>query len=176
LEHKAFVFDWDGFHRELSSILSASLDDGSPDVLRSFVNTNIALLRDPYEGESLDASWESMIEHPDPHQYGDVALTKYYDPQQDIGLGFDWEKIQGMLARELGGNAALLLGTPFGPSGNFFDPGKQGSYFQSPSMVKENIGIVRKLRSRAHLLDVLPAVEAMFRSSEVSEKGLYVTF
>ncbi|MBD2740414.1 hypothetical protein [Coleofasciculus sp. FACHB-1120] len=134
MEHKAFVFDYDSFIYELSNILRNALLTNNNEKLVSFIKQNINSLKDPYEGEALNTSWETMVEPKDPHQYGDFALMKFYDPQDDIGLGamWEWENIQKIFKKECGKNS-VILGTPFGSKDNYFDPGKMGSYFQSKS-------------------------------------------
>src|ERR1051326_1231389 len=98
MEHKAFLFDYDAFDGELRAILEGALLSGACGGLVSFINANLGDLRDPYEGEPLGADWETMIETQDAHQYGDFALTKYYDPTADMGLGGAWDNIQELIA------------------------------------------------------------------------------
>ena len=81
----------------------------------SFINANLGDLRDPYEGEPLGADWESLIETGDAHQYGDVALTKYYDPLADIGLGASWERVQELVANDPTLMESPILGSTIGP-------------------------------------------------------------
>jgi len=175
MEHKAFVLDYGAFERELAPILLNALDTGAVRDLVGFINSNLERLKDPYEGDPLDADWESMIETRDPHQYGDFALTKYYDPQTDIGLGQVWESIEETLTKEVGeGQAqAIVLGRPFGPPQNYFNPGKMGSYFQSPSEVKKNLQKLESLQSSARVPTAVARLKSIF---DTSGKGLYVTF
>lgn len=62
LEHKAFVFDFYGFRGELKPILESSLLSGDISSLYEFIIANKDILVDPYQGETLDESWEDMIE------------------------------------------------------------------------------------------------------------------
>lgn len=176
MEHKAYVFDYERFSRELAGLLEASLEDGRTDRLRRFVVDHRDQLKDPYGGEPLDADWESLIETRDVHQYGDFALTKYYDPGEDVGLGRDWERVRAVFAREQPGDLTLFLGAPLGPKDRLFDPGKLGSYFQTPDRVRAHLDLLRPLRSRIPLGDVLPSLIAMFDRAAAEGKGLYVTF
>src|SRR5947209_5298245 len=130
MEHKAFVLDYQSFCRELRPLLEAALAGGDCRGLVYFINENFVLLRDPYEGKPLPTRWEAILEFKDAHQYGDIALTKYYDPAADIGLGGAWECIQMMIAAAGNSDESPVLGTPIGPQTSPFDPGKMGSYFQ----------------------------------------------
>jgi hypothetical protein len=147
MEHKAFIFDYDSFSRELKPILETALQSGNSERLIVFIEANHAQLKDPYEGEPLDENWMETIDSQDPHQFGDFALTKYYDPANDTGLGADWQRVQDILPQDL--TESPILGTPLGPKGNLFDPGKMGSYFQANDQVSRNIEYLRTcVRSR----------------------------
>ena len=74
MEHKAFIFDYGQFERELLPVLHDALASGECRALISFIRRNIDSLTDPSEGEPLTDDWEGMIEMKDAHQYGDFAL------------------------------------------------------------------------------------------------------
>lgn len=169
MEHKAYIFDYDKFKIELLDSLVLSLETGDYSQLKIFITKNIYYLRDPYEGESLHKDWEKMIETFDPHQYGDFAITKYYDPSKDIGLGADWESIHELTAGQFVPSESPILGTPIGPKDNLFDPGKMGSYFQSAAQVKKNLIFIRTLAETE-------PVEKMLANAASLNMGLYVTF
>jgi hypothetical protein len=138
MDHKAFVFDYRSFELELKEILEAALDRNEIKDLNDFISANIIYLKDPDNEEHLSKNWRERLEnYRYPHNYGDFALTKFYDPNENIGLGSDWPQIDGILAGE-SKSCIALLGRPIGKNGNYFDPGKMGSYFQSLSMVSEN--------------------------------------
>ena len=173
MEHKAYLFDWGEFERELRAVLEEALrsEDGSAVV--EFIAEHVAALKDPYEGEALSLEWEQMLESKDVHRYGDFALTKYYDPTADIGLGYEWEEAQEALAK-LGFDVSLVLGGVVGTKGNPFDPGKLGSYFQSERMVEENR---RRLEGRRGMdSERVARVLEMFALAGDAGNGLYVTF
>jgi hypothetical protein len=131
MEHKAFVFDYHAFQEQLSIVLREALGAGRVSALPEFIKRNIGALRDPNTGERLGVDWESAVVPKDVHQYADVALTKFYDPSRDRGLGYRWEELQEALARhDL--MPSILLGSAFGFARNYFDPGKMGAYFQTP--------------------------------------------
>lgn len=172
MEHKAFLFDFEAFETELRPILEWALRSSDDRALVSFIQANLADLRDPYEGEPLNANWESLITMHDAHQYGDFALTKYYDPAVDIGLGSAWNAFQEWFAEMSPAGESPILGSPIGPMDAPFDPGKMGSYFQSAARVRENLKYLRRL-PRAH--DVGSAIEMLRTAADVNA-GVYVTF
>ena len=107
-------------------------------------------------------------------QYGDFAITKYYNPEHDIGIGYDWERLDDLL---LNVDTSPFLGTLFGSSGNYFDPGKQGSYFQSPEKVKNNLELLDSLsKEKLGNLPGIAILKKMLSDASVLEKGLYTTF
>jgi hypothetical protein len=173
MTHKAFVFDYEAFESELKEILEAALDLNEIEGLENFITLNINSLTDPYEGECLSENWDVMLEYRDPHEYGDFALTKFYNPIEDIGLGYDWIEIQDLLS----GEYISILGNLIGKDNNYFDPGKMGSYFQSLRMVTENkskIDILMNNKS-AYIASLAP-VACMFDAAIVLNKGLYISF
>jgi hypothetical protein len=175
MEHKAFLFDYDSFDRELRAILEDALRSGDHSRLVSFINANLGDLRDPYEGEPLNAGWEAMIEMQDPHQYGDFALTKYYNPTADIGLGAAWENLQELIANDPALTESPILGSTIGPQDDPFDPGKMGSYFQSAQQVRQNRRYLLDLAKKGQTEDLKRAIQ-MLDQAAGAETGLYVTF
>jgi len=171
-EHKAFLFDFDRFNSELRPLLVAALESGDLTGLVSFIGANLSELKDPYEGEPLTADWQKLIETRDAHQLGDFALTKYYDPQDDRGLGSEWQAVQDIIAKNL--KESPILGTAVGPKGNLFDPGKMGSYFQSSAQVRSNIAKLAALSSSNG--KSMTRAMAMLEAAEEAGTGLYVTF
>ena len=76
---------------------------------------------------TFDAEW-----------YGDLALTKYYRFDEEMGLGYGWNVLLSYL-RTVPGIAEVaddfVMGFPFGPDDCSFDPGKQGTGFMRASFV-----------------------------------------
>lgn len=175
MEHKAFVFDYLTFDRELRAILEDALATGDSSEVVSFINANLSNLRDPYEGEPLGNDWESFIDTHDAHQYGDFALTKYYDPLADKGLGTSWESAQEMIAVNTTLKESPILGSTIGPKDEPFDPGKMGSYFQSPRQVRESYEYMLEIAAKIPSGDLTKAVQ-MLEEARKSENGLYITF
>lgn len=174
MEHKAFLFDFEKFSGELLPILEHAVATGDCEQLRDFILTNRVELSDPYEGEPLGDEWEAMIETRDPHQYGDFALTKYYSPTEDIGLGFTWREAQERLGGVLQQGESPILGIPLISDGNIFDPGKMGSYFQPADVVRRNLRILEALRR--DIGEICDKPIQLLRLAADLGKGLYITF
>ena len=170
MEHKAYIFDHFRFAQELEPILRAALHWNRCAELVAFVEEDLRSFSDPYEGEPLRDHWQEMVNPPDVHQYGDFALTKYYQPASDIGLGEAWIAIHEYLQAAPVARSAIL-GTTIEEDGVVFDPGKMGSYIQSASDVVQNITLIRASRSD----ELAPALEMLEEASKLS-RGLYVTF
>ena len=176
MEHKAFVFDHDAFDRELRPTLERALSSHDISGLVAFINANSGQLFDPYEGEPLGEGWEVMIETPDAHQYGDFALTKYYDPTVDIGLGVLWERVQELISNDPTLVESPILGTVVGPGDAPFDPGKMGAYFQSAEQVRRHYHSLMGFQQLFPNDDNLKKAIQMLAQAKNAERGLYVTF
>ena len=134
MEHKAFAFDWNAFQRHLAPILRDALSSDSVAGLAAFIAHHRQSLTDPYEGEPLPEDWSSLMENRDVQDHGDFALTLYYSPTADFGIGDSWVALSDGYPV-----ARSLLGEPFGPAANLFDPGRMGSYFQRPDAVSKSL-------------------------------------
>ena len=123
MEHKAYAFDWSDFDSHLHSILVKALTTNHTIDLEAFIDKHVAELTDPYQGEPLTTDWRDTMENQDVHEYGDFALTKFYDPSDSFGLGYEWMR----LSEELPVDAAnAVLGVSIGPLANVFNPGRYG--------------------------------------------------
>ncbi|WP_335152798.1 hypothetical protein [Nostoc sp.] len=177
MEHKAFVFDYDTFLQELADILVNALVINQSKDLITFIENNFSYLKYPDEGEPLDSFWKETIDTNDISQYGDFAITKYYNPQCDIGLGYDWLPLYDMLLNEMDKDISPLLGKNFGIPGNYFNPGKMGSYFQSLEQVKNNFELLSLLlNEKKEYLPNLALLIKMLANALDLDKGLYITF
>jgi len=122
-----------------------------------------------YSETTLDPdSALAVLERGDAHELGDLALTKYYDPAEDQGLQEHWLAIEGGMPAPL---RPSLLGASFGPTSNYFDPGRMGSYFQTSEMAAESCErlLGRPEREMESFMELLVHVIQ-------SSRGLYVTF
>ncbi|MFN3149087.1 hypothetical protein [Bremerella sp.] len=179
MQHKAFLFDSSTFELELKLLLVQSLVMRDCASLISFIVSNLDVLSDPYEGEPLDETWQNLLETRDAHQLGDFALTKYYDPADDLGLGDGWDNAQQFaypLAKALG--YSPILGTTIGTTEEEFDPGKMGSYIQSVPQVEASLrALIDAVED--HWKEALEEVISMIQLLEAAAKlgkGLYITF
>lgn len=166
--HEAFVFDWVRFQVELGPLLFRCLESADARSLIEFVNLHRDSLVDPYEGEPLAEDWEENLENGDEQEVGDFALTLYYDPTANFGLGKKWSQLESGLTD---GGREALLGAPFGLQEKLFDPGRMGAYFQSPEAVMESLAGLRRI-SNPDLAEYLHRLESALDHG----MGIYVTF
>ena len=166
--HKAYVLDYVGFSAELRPLLEQSLASNDVSALMAFVDAERARLTLPWEAAPLPPNWREDLEHGDVQEVGDLALTKYYDADDDCGVQEHWRDVDERLAPGIRG---ALLGEPLGTNGAIFDPGKMGSYFQSPEAVRQSA----RLLKGSPLPELMPFCELLSRA-ETGGRGLYVTF
>jgi hypothetical protein len=175
--HKAYAFDWRAFEGdELPGLLSRSLETGDPSGLVAYIEANRRALKDPYEGDPLGDAWQGLLENRDVHEYCDFALTRFYDPATDRGLGYCWNEIDASLPED---RRQALLGSTLGPEHNRFDPGRYGSYFQTPQQVAESLmlfGMFDLPRLGQHDEVFVEQFEGLLEECIASGLGLYVTF
>jgi hypothetical protein len=170
MEHKAYVFDYTGFQERVAPVMYEALDSGDVDELIRFVEENRAHLTDPYEGAPLGDDWLNFVETRDAHQVGDFALTASYDPGANVGLGYEWERARDLLGE------VVVLGKPFGPPTTPFDPGKMGSYFQSPEDVELSRGKIDEALEDQPGETMIQRAVQMVDAALRANSGLYVTF
>lgn len=170
--HKAYAFDWLAFERELLGVFDRAMATKDPAELHRFIDARREWLKDPFEGNPLtDEWWQREVDPADVHQVGEVALTRYFDPTEDWGLQSQWIHLDRRLPEQA---RAAVLGQPIGPPDDPFDPGKQGTYFQTPAQAAESLAVLR----RADLPEC-PEVEtfvSLLGQCVDEGKGLYVTF
>ena len=168
MEHKAYAFDWSRFEFDLHPVLVGALARDDTAGLEAYIDQHLAELTDPYEGEPLPADWRTTLGNQDVHEYGDYALTRFYDPVDCWGIGYEWLRLTDELPEPA---ANAMLGSPIGPAGKLFDPGRYGSYFQTPRRVRESLATLQP-RACPELARYLELLERC-----VGERhGVYVTF
>ncbi len=176
MAHRAFAFDYPKFHDELRPVLLRALETNDTTALRGWIDAHLSLLVDPDDGEPLPKNWQKSLALGDVHELGDFALTKYYDGDLDIGLDVDWEAL-GELLEKSGLDPALTLGTALGQDDAPFDPGRQGSYFQTPAEVAAAVTQLQTLlQAQPALATQLAPLQGMFQQAARHRCGLYVTF
>ena len=169
MEHKAFEFDWDAFDADLRRVLINALESNNTASLLTYIDGNISELTDPYEGNWLETDWRSQVENADDvHELGEFALTRFYDPLADSGVGAPWIDLGESLPEQF---QKAMLGQTVGPPDNPFDPGRMGSYFQSPDQVIQSFDDLSAVRD-SRLADYLSLLEAC----RPKNRGIYVTF
>jgi hypothetical protein len=168
MEHKAYAFDWPRFGLELHEQLVDALAANDTAELEAFIDRHITELTDPNEGELLSASWRDGLANRDVHEYGDYALTRYYDPADCWGVGYAWARLSDKLPATA---ANAMLGFVVGPAENLFNPGRYGSYFQTPQLVRESFAALQ-----AHARPDLAAYLALLERCVADKRGVYVTF
>ncbi len=168
MSHKAYAFDHAAFTTELAPLLRDALQTGSRESLDRFVDHFRPVLSHPWGAVPLPASWREELEVGDVQEVADLALTKYYTPDGEAGVGEAWPAWQESAPPDV---ARCLLGAPFGPVECPFDPGRMGSYFQSPEeVIASQICLSRMVTPSLARFKELLAHAASLR------KGLYVTF
>jgi hypothetical protein len=173
--HKAYVFDYDAFAAELLPIVARALEAANGNALAAFIDEQRTALVDPDSHEALDANWRRKLPGQDVDAYADLALTKYYDPSDDIGFGNDWQEVSDAIAR-LDLPATLLLGAALQRGGVFLDPGKMGTYFQSAADVRSNLQQLDAAVAQTRGSSAIDAARRMLESAALLERGLFVTF
>jgi hypothetical protein len=168
MEHKAYAFDWSRFELDLHPLLVDALAADDPAGLEAYIDRHRAELTAPYEGEPLSADWREGLENRDVHEYGDYALTRFYDPADCWGVGFVWSQLSDVLP---GPAADALLGCSLGPPDRLFDPGRYGSYFQTPDRVQESLAALLQHAC----LELARYLELLERCAG-ERRGVHVTF
>jgi hypothetical protein len=169
MSHKAFSFDWKAFESdELFRLLIEALQSNEVSSLIGYIKNYHTELKDPYEGEPLDRNWREMLANHDVYEYGDFALTRFYDPAADLGVAEEWIEVDNLLADP---DREAFLGFPIRCANNVFDPGRMGSYFQTPEQVSTSLIIVDKLA-----IEAVKSFKKLLEDCSQSGSGIYVTF
>jgi hypothetical protein len=164
LSHKAFAFDWSAFELELAPQLKLGLQRGDTELLEGFIEAHRKSLRDPYEGEPLPEDWRNLLEAGDIQELADFALTRYYLPSADFGVGEEWSVLSEMASEA---ERHAMLGSAF----ESFDPGRMGSYFQSSRIAAASLQILGTLGDGPS-----EVFKDGLRKAVNSGLGIYVTF
>lgn len=167
MDYKAFKLDWKSFETEFLPILKDALKNDDTSSLITFIKENRKLLTDPYEGLPLEENWENFIENNDVDELGDFAITKYYTRMDEHTIE-DWIEFSDNSPVELV-NSILGIGIVSGDKR--FDPGRMGSYFQSPEMILDSLSFLKNCKSYD-----IEDVTSLFEDCVKSKSGIYVTF
>lgn len=165
LNHRAFAFDWCAFQRHLAPILYNALFSNSTIEITGFIEHHHRELSDPHDGHPLPEDWQPWMKYRNVQEYGNLALALYYSPTNDYGVGDSWLSLPADSALH-----SALLGEPFGPWNNHFNPGGEGSYFQRPDDLISSLRILSN-HNRPELIRFIDLIERC----GVEGLGIYVT-
>jgi hypothetical protein len=169
MSHKAYSFDWKVFESdELYMLLVGALESNEVSSLIGYIENYRTELKDPYEGEPLARNWQEMLENHDVDEYGDFALTRFYDPAADLGVAEEWMEVDNLLSDP---DRGAFLGFPIRCANNVFDPGRMGSYFQTPEQVTSSLIIVGELA-----IEAVESFKELLEDCSHKGLGIYVTF
>jgi hypothetical protein len=174
--HKAYLFDYDAFSRELLPILESALRGGATTQLLAFIREHGLDLQDLRTGMPFGVR-DLPIDTPrSPQELGNIALTKHYDVTRDIGVGVDRRELEEAL-QTVDGYSGIALGRTIGLAAHPFDPGRMGSFFQSREDVKRHAMLLSYWLSDApEHFEVLDRLRDMFQHALAAKTGLYITF
>jgi hypothetical protein len=176
MTYHGFLFDYNAFERELKPLLEKALKSGKTAALEKFIDKHHASLTSVMTGEKLTASWREEFEEATATEYGEVALSKYFDEEEDNLVMGKWHRFVAAFEK-VGGEEGIALGETIGPADKPFDPTSQGCYFQSPKQVEENLkalGLWHEVEGP--LPKELKELREMFQTIHKEGKGLYVKF
>lgn len=174
-DHQAFLLDEARFRAELAPTLERALAAGDRAALLAFLDARAADLRDPWDGEPLADDFRDALADADASALADLALTAFYDPSDDLGLGAAWPDVAARLAAA-GLAPDAFLGAPLGGPAARFDPGGEGAFFQSAADVAANLRALRRVIGEADELDdALASLEELLATAVDEDAGLYVT-
>ena len=153
--HRAFVFDEAGYRRELAPLLDRNDSAG----LTRFIAEHQEQLRNPETG--------ALLEEGDELNPVAVALTAFYDPRANIGLGSAAQTLRFSLIDLYPEGRVFVQGGLLGvPEG----------YFQSAEYVAGSVEILERLREDyPRKRDIIEPVLTMLRTAAKAGKGLYIT-
>jgi len=189
MEHKSFLFNTSAFTKELSEIILTAGETDNEKLLISFINQNLNDLKSPYSGEELTAEWIEELETEDIQELADFAMTKYYNPDEELGLSYSWELLlESFDELDLKfNNEYYILGKSLDSENFTLDPGRMGLGFidsqQISSIHKELISLkqnfINIFETESLDKEVIQAYEELieiYEEAKESNCGLLMTF
>lgn len=185
VEHKAYLFDTEKYHREIEAILLDAGRKNAPEELERYIDAHRAELCSPATADPLTPDWRQSLENGGVQELAGIVLTLCYDPEGDMGLGEDWEALCGAM-EELdlsGGTEYYFVGGEI-QSGNFvLDPSGMGLGIIEPDDV-ELIYDELDAQNGAELLgeeddllgELYRSLMEIYETARVHSKGLLLTF
>ena len=122
----------------------------------------------PLRRRGLPRNWHHLLVKRDVQEVADFALTLYYKPVENFGIGGAWLALSETISEEA---AQAMLGTPLGPLRARFDPGRMGSYFQTPAMVGKSVEMLSRVTQPA-----IRSYQELLQQCAAEKLGVYVTF
>ena len=102
--HQAYLFDYRRFETELADTLYAALERDDVRALRAFIQRHLHELTDFETEEPPSKDWEERMEEELQNSgaskvqwFADLALTKYYDFTDSLGLDYSWDALHAYL-------------------------------------------------------------------------------
>ncbi len=172
-DHKMFVFDYNSFQAELSLVLEKALQSGRTGRLESWIDAHAPRVHDPIDGEPLGERWRDYLGETDVQEFGDFALTVFYTPSRFHGLRIEYgptrEKLlkKGLSEEDW---SRAVLGSPIGPDGRRFDPGRMGTFLQAPEQIEASLAVLEPLGDAA----LEPVIDGLQRARDHG-LGAYIT-
>ncbi|MCM0665580.1 hypothetical protein [Flavobacterium tyrosinilyticum] len=189
MEHKSFLFNTSAFTKELSEIILTAGETDNEKLLISFINQNLNDLKSPYSGEELTVEWIEELETEDIQELADFAMTKYYNPDEELGLSYSWELLlESFDELDLKfNNEYYILGKSLDSEKFTLDPGRMGLGFidsqQISSIHKELISLkqnfINIFETESLDKEVIQAYEELieiYEEAKESNCGLLMTF
>lgn len=189
MEHKSFLFNTSAFTKELSEIILTAGETDNEKLLISFINQNLNDLKSPYSGEELTSEWIEELETEDIQELADFAMTKYYNPDEELGLSYSWELLlESFDELDLKfNNEYYILGKSLDSENFTLDPGRMGLGFidsqQISSIHKELISLkqnfINIFETESLDKEVIQAYEELieiYEEAKESNCGLLMTF
>jgi hypothetical protein len=189
MEHKSFLFNTSAFTKELSEIILTAGETDNEKLVISFINQNLNDLKSPYSGEELTSEWIEELETEDIQELADFAMTKYYNPDEELGLSYSWELLlESFDELDLKfNNEYYILGKSLDSENFTLDPGRMGLGFidsqQISSIHKELISLkqnfINIFETESLDKEVIQAYEELieiYEEAKESNCGLLMTF
>ena len=168
MSHKAFGFRHRDFTLELLPILE-SPSMGRSQRLLAYARAHSDAIREPDTGESVDVE---ELDTSDQDFIVEVCLTRFYDPNADVGLGDAYLDVDRRLRSLAPQAAGLLAGPPLLINGVPFDPGKMGTFLLDEDALARQEEVLRSLPTTLPFGDTL----ARMLKEGTTAGGLLITF
>lgn len=195
MEHKAYLFDTNGFMKELSETIITSGTTNDIKLLKEFIFNHLGIVRSVYTGELLDKEWEQELENGEVQELADFAMTCYYSPDEEQGLSYLWDALIEALVKlptKFDPNY-YILGRPLESEMFILDPGGMGLGFvyaeDVPSMYNELLELKRNLISNglpsndlvyhasfSELIEAYDELVILYKDATEAKRGLLMTF